>query len=107
MKRVKKIQKSIVALASEFLKEQVKFCSWGAKKIKIEEDTMSFSVSGFKFCGTIMIIANSRNYYKIILENPAYEKVIESVTLTEIVEIIDNEIEKTDNYLKTLWDWFL
>ena len=51
-----KIQKSIVALANELLKEPEKFCSWGAEKIKIEENTMSFSVSGFKFCGIIWII---------------------------------------------------
>jgi len=35
-----KIQKSIVALANELLKEPEKFCSWGAEKIKIEENTM-------------------------------------------------------------------
>ncbi|MCL2510478.1 MAG: hypothetical protein FWF09_00335 [Bacteroidales bacterium] len=106
MKQARKVQKSIVALASELLKEQEKFCSWGAKKIIIKENAMFFSVSGFKFYGKIRIIANSENSYKIVLKNPNYEKVIENIALIEIVEKIDSEVEKTDNYVKTLLDWF-
>ena len=106
MRRNKKTHKSIAALASELLKEQEKFCSWGAEKIKIEKNTMSFSVSGFKFCGEIWIIANSENSYKIVLESPIYKKVIENVTLAEIVEIIDRKVEITDNYVKTLLNCF-
>ena len=105
MKQSKKIQKKIVAAASEFLREQEKFCSWGAEKIKIEETNLSFWVSGFKFCGTIRIITYSENCYNIVLKSPNYEKVIENVTLTEIVEVIDNEIEKTDSYVETLLSW--
>ena len=106
MNQNKKTQKNIVALANELLKEQEKFCSWGAEKIKIEENTISFSVSGFKFCGKIWIIANSENSYKIVLETPTYERVVENVTLAEIVEVIDNKVERTDNYVETLLNCF-
>lgn len=106
MKQSKKIQKNIVALASELLKEQEIFCSWGAEEIKIDENAVSFLVSGFKFCGKICIIVNMGNSYKIILESPTHEKVIEDITLAKVVETIDNEVERTDNYVKSLLDCF-
>jgi len=102
----KNIQKNIVAFANELLKEKEKFCSWGVGKIKIEKNEISFSVSGFIFCGNICITASYPDFcYKIILKNDTLEKVIDNVTLELIVETIDNEVEKTNDYLEALLNW--
>ena len=72
--------------------------SWGFNS-PIELPTnngLRFNVNGFKFQGTIEVVYNDgRDLFEIRLSNGT---IVEDVYLDSLINVIDNLVEKTDNY---------
>jgi len=76
------------------------FWSWGVEPESIQEITtggVSFSVNGFKYQGTVEVRYNEGSDL-FDLHLPGINKVIEGIYLDSLVSVIDEEVEKTENY---------
>lgn len=71
--------------------------SWGFNSPKTITNGLSFKVQAFKFNGTVEIIYNEgTDLFDIsfIKRN----KIIEGIYIDQLVSVIDNHVEKVDNY---------
>ena len=72
--------------------------SWGFNSpIELPNNNgLRFNVNGFKFQGTIEVVYNDgRDLFEIRLSNGT---IVEDVYLDSLINVIDNLVEKTDNY---------
>ncbi len=71
--------------------------SWGFHAPRALENGLSFRVNGFKYTGEVRIVYNEgKDLFDIHL--PATGKVIPDVYFDQLIEVIDNEVEKIANY---------
>lgn len=74
--------------------------SWGFNSPKTISNGLSFKVQGFKFNGTVEIIYNEGTDLidiSFIKRNKIIE-VIEGIYIDQLITVIDNHVEKVDNY---------
>lgn len=93
----KNVKKALVCL----LTEEEKVSSWGITNITIEESSINFNVDGFLFKGRINITYDE-TYYEINFE---LGKKIRCIDAEELIDVLDSNIEKTDNYQHDLENW--
>lgn len=83
------------------LKEKEKVSSWGISNISIDESSINFNVDGFLYKGCVSIRCDE-TFYEIHLERGKKLKCLNAVELTDI---LDSNIEKTENYQQDLESW--
>lgn len=93
------MKKEIRNLVNRLLHEELIVQSWGITNIQIIENVIRFEVCGFKYKGLI-IISTDANGYNVNIGN----KNIQS-SLDNIINVLDDEIEKTENYTSDLSKW--
>lgn len=93
----KNLKKGLIFLLSE---EEI-VSSWGISNITIDENSINFNVDGFLYKGRISI-KYVETYFEISF---GCDKKIRCVDATELTEILDSNIEKTDNYQHDLEKW--
>lgn len=76
--------------------------SWGFNSATAIEDGLQFNVQGFKFKGIVKVIYDhAMDLFKVeFVKYGEVEKTIEGVYVDELVEVIDNYVEKTENYFE-------
>lgn len=83
----------------QILKSQLMvLCSWGPHNFKRlpEDQGLSFLVEGFKYTGKVKVIYNEgSDLFEVHLSDGTK---VEDVYLDNLVEVIDNLVEKTSNY---------
>ena len=83
----------------QILKSQLMvLCSWGPHNFKRlpEDQGLSFLVEGFKYTGKVKVIYNEgSDLFEVHLSDGTK---VEDVYLDNLVEVIDNLVEKTPNY---------
>lgn len=90
------------------LKTQITiFMSWGVnpESVKAIEKGLEFYCQGFKHTGTVRIILNEgTDLFEIHLipDSEGEEKIIEDVYLDMLVPVIDENVEKTEDYEKRI-----
>jgi hypothetical protein len=74
--------------------------SWGFNNPTAIENGLRFKVQGFKFKGTVEVEYNEgTDLFDIrLIQNGKVVETIEDVYLDSLVDVIDNHIEKVDNY---------
>lgn len=86
------------------LKTQITiFMSWGVnpESVKAIEKGLEFHCQGFKHTGTVRIILNEgTDLFEIHLipDSEGEEKIIEDVFLDNLISVVDENIEKTEDY---------
>ena len=86
---------------SILLTQPVILMSWGFQRPRVIDNGLSFMVQGFKHRGQVFIRYNEgQDLFEINLldEN---EKVVETINMVyfdELIETIDNRVEKTNDY---------
>lgn len=85
------------------LKKEVIVATWGIYNIAINDSSIEFSVQGFNYCGSVKIEPQNELYYCIKLNNGDIYK----CNITELIEVLDNIIEKTTDYDKKLERWII
>lgn len=93
------MEKMIRNLVNRLLHEEVIVQSWGITNIQIIDNTLRFEVCGFKYKGLIIISTNSNDYNVNIGDKNILSP------LDNIINVLDDEIEKTENYLSDLSHW--
>lgn len=79
------------------------FMSWGVepKSMKVIENGLEFKCNGFKHAGTVQIVLDAgKDLFEVhlISGNGKKVKTIEDVFLDNLVSVIDENIEKTEDY---------
>lgn len=74
--------------------------SWGFNNPTAIENGLRFKVQGFKFKGTVEVEYNEgTDLFDIrLIQNGKGVETIEDVYLDSLVDVIDNHVEKVDNY---------
>ena len=74
--------------------------SWGFNNPTAIENGLRFKVQGFKFKGTVEVEYNEgTDLFDIrLIQNGKVVETIEYVYLDSLVDVIDNHVEKVDNY---------
>src|SRR5215469_6640570 len=75
--------------------------SWGFNSPKPLTNGLQFKVQGFKHKGYVTVVYNKgADLFDVALYTSKFEllKKIEDVYLDQLVELIDEEVEKTDDY---------
>ena len=83
------------------------FSSWGVdpESMKVIEGGLEFHCQGFKHTGTVRIILNEgTDLFEIHLipDSEGEEKIIQDVYLDMLVSVIDENVEKTEDYKKRI-----
>lgn len=91
---------SIKLALMALMKEETIVAAWGIHHISIEESSIKFDVQGFKFQGTV-VIESDESRYSVMIGNNLFPQ----CAIQELVAILDEQIEKTDNYGETLEWW--
>lgn len=90
------------------LKTQITiFMSWGVvpESMKVIEGGLEFHCQGFKHTGTVRIILDEgADLFEIHLipDSEGEEKIIEDVYVDMLVSVIDENVEKTEDYEKRI-----
>lgn len=90
------------------LKTQITiFMSWGVnpESMKVIEGGLEFECNGFKHKGKIQIVLDEgKDLFEVhlISENGEKVKTIEDVFLDRLISVIDENIEKTEDYIKRI-----
>ena len=87
--------------------EMAIFMSWGIDlgSVKAIEGGLEFHCQGFKHTGRVQIILNEgANLFEIHLipDSKGEEKIIEDVYVDMLVSVIDENVEKTEDYEKRI-----
>ena len=84
----------------EILKSQLMVLfSWGPHNFKRlpEDQGLSFHVEGFKYQGKVIVMYNAgTDLFEVILAKTG--ETVEDVYLDNLIDVIDNLVEKTSNY---------
>ena len=75
--------------------------SWGITDIEISFNSISFNVNGFLYVGRVLIFPNDSNLYTIELSTQTFEH----IELDRVVQVLDSEIEKSEDYIQELTLW--
>lgn len=87
-------------LLVELLTHEIVVGSWGLSQIKIEETVVSFHVFGFKYKGRVQIKCHKKGYSVTIGMTT-----IKDLELSNVVEVIDNKIELSTDYVNNIAKW--
>lgn len=85
--------------------------SWGINNLNYVYRSKSdyyveFEVQGFKYQGKIQILYNlDSDSFRIKLLNDSLIKEVDEVYINEVITVLDNLIEKTDNYDEDVENW--
>ena len=87
--------------------EMAIFMSWGVdpKSVKVIEGGLEFHCQGFKHTGRVQIILNEgTDLFEIHLipDSNGEEKIIEDVYVDMLVSVVDEHVEKTEDYEKKI-----
>ena len=93
----KNVKKALICL----LQEEDKVSSWGISKINIGENSINFNVDGFLYKGCASIKCDE-TCYEIYFE---HGEIIRCSDAGELTDLLDSNIEKTENYQKDLENW--
>lgn len=94
------MNKKLKDLLVEFLRKEIIVKSWGVSDIKIGEMDVSFHVSAFKYKGRVQVVCLEDSYC-LKLKNTE----VKGVELDDIVEIIDDKVETTNDYFEVVVQW--
>lgn len=94
----KKVKKALLCL----LKDEVIVSSWGITNISIKKSSICFDVAGFVYKGRINIKCE-QSFYEILLDNGTAIRCSEN----DLLNILDETIEKTDSYSSNLKKWII
>ena len=75
--------------------------SWGITDIDISFSSVSFNVNGFLYTGRVAISPDSLDSYSILLTT----KTLGNIDLNRIIQVLDSEIEKSEDYIDKLTLW--
>lgn len=75
--------------------------SWGVTDIDISFSSLSFNVNGFLYTGRVVITPDSLGSYSVKLAT----KTLGNIDLNRIVQMLDLEIEKSEDYIDNLTLW--
>ena len=83
------------------------FMSWGVepKSMKVIEKGLEFHCQGFKHTGKVQIVLDEgKDLFEIhlISENGEKVKTIEDVFIDKLISVVDENIEKTEDYKKRI-----
>ena len=83
------------------------FMSWGVepKSMKVIEKGLEFHCQGFKHTGKVQIVLDEgKDLFEIhlISENGEKVKTIEDVFIDKLISVVDENIEKTEDYGKRI-----
>lgn len=90
------------------LKTQITiFMSWGVepKSMKVIDGGLEFECNGFKHKGKVQIVLDEgKDLFEIHLipDSEGEEKIIEDVYVDMLVSVIDENVEKTEDYEKRI-----
>lgn len=82
--------------------------SWGFHNPTAIENGLIFKVNGFKHRGKVKVVYNeAKDLFNVsLITNRGVEiETIEGVFFDNLVEVIDNHIEKTNNYSQDVDNW--
>lgn len=94
------------------LKTQITiFMSWGVnpESVKAIEKGLEFHCQGFKHTGKVQIVLDEgKDLFEVhlISENGEKVKTIEDVFLDKLISVIDENIEKTEDYGKRIYETY-
>lgn len=96
------LQRIITAAINELLKSRLNVVfSWGLHNKRVIPDGVRFDVQGFKFTGEVKVlfdyarsIKNNETTFKVVIG----EQVHTDVKADELINFIDERVEKVDNY---------
>lgn len=74
--------------------------SWGFNSPTAIKEGLRFKVQGFKFKGVVEVVYNEgADLFDVrLIKDSEIIEVVENVYLDSLVSIIDNKVEKVDNY---------
>ena len=96
------LQRIITAAINNILDSRLNVVwSWGLHNKRVITDGVRFDVQGFKFTGEVKIIfdysrsvKNGETIFKVVIS----EQVYTGVKAEELIDFIDERVEKVDNY---------
>lgn len=96
------IQRTITAIINDILSSRMNvIMSWGLHNKRVITDGVKFDVQGFKFTGEVKVIYdipltrfNKELTFKVVIG----EKVYTNIWADELIDFIDERVEKVDNY---------
>ena len=96
------LQKIITAAINEILRSRLNVVfSWGLHNKRVITDGVRFDVQGFKFKGEVKVLLdyarsakNNETTFKVVIG----EQVHTGVKAEELIDFIDERVEKVDNY---------
>ena len=96
------LQRIITATINELLKSRMNVVfSWGTHNKRVIPDGVRFDVQGFKYTGEVKVLfdyarsaKNGETTFKVVIG----EQVHTGVTAEELIDFIDERVEKVDNY---------
>ena len=86
---------------SILMADKIKIWSWGFHDPRIIHNGLTFSVNGFKHKGKVSIQYNEgQDLFDVFLldDNDKTVDTINMVYFDQLIEVIDDKIEKTDDY---------
>ena len=93
----------IKQLSIRLLQESVIIASWGITNIAINKSIICFDVCGLKFTGRVSIQSMRDGEYEIQLNGHT----IGLCRLDNVVETLDLNIERSDDYQQRLEEWIM
>ena len=96
------LQRIITAAINDILDSRLNVVwSWGLHNKRVITDGVRFDVQGFKFTGEVKVIfdysrsvKNGETIFKVVIG----EQVYTGVKAEELIDFIDERVEKVDNY---------
>ena len=96
------LQRIITAAINDILSSRMNIImSWGLHNKRAITDGVGFDVQGFKFTGEVKVIfdysrsvKNGETIFKVVIG----EQVYTGVKAEELIDFIDERVEKVDNY---------
>ena len=96
------LQRIITAAINELLKSRMNVVlSWGLHNKRVIPDGVRFDVQGFKFTGEVKVLfdyarsaKNGETTFRVVIG----EQVHTDVKANELIDFIDERVEKVDNY---------
>ena len=90
-----KYSKETRELLIELLTNKIVVTSWGITNLNVSDADISFEVDGFKYKGTVSIVASAKLLHYVVRIG---ERQFKDCHLKDVVEMIDKEVEYGSNY---------
>lgn len=96
------LQRIVTAAINELLKSRMNVVlSWGTHNKRVIPDGVRFDVQGFKFTGEVKVLfdyarsaKNGETTFRVVIG----EQISTGVKADELIDFIDERVEKVDNY---------